>query len=440
MKNSDWNYPFDKPHSWDRYDEGWYLHYLELKAYKKVYGDCKVPRNWAKNKTLANWVRTQRGRKNKMVSWRRELLDALGFTWRISKSSKKISWEAHYTSLVAFYQETGHCKVAASQNRLLEQWVVAQRRNYKRGRLNPEKITLLDLVDFKKSFQEDPKIIWQRRYSQLKEFKEKHGHCNVTRTHQNKQLARWVETQRGKADKLPAEYKNLLNAIGFIWSFPKPGDWEGRISELTKFKAEFGHCRVPHLRKKTKWRSLGYWVNTQRSLYQTGKLNTARISELEHLGFEWIPIESAWHQAYQKLVSYHKKHGHCEVNIKDADNKYLGGWVRTQRKNRVRLPQRKVDLLDKLGFSWRVAAGKSASSLLAYQKRGADCWMRRFKELEAFREKNGHCNVPKTENKPLGQWVIHQRFYRKRNRLSKDRIDLLSSIGFEWSRRGKENK
>ena len=76
-KDSNWNASFNRPHSWDHNDEGWYVRYLELIEYKEEQGDCMVPRSWAKNSSLGIWVSMQRVKRKKMVSWRKELLDAL---------------------------------------------------------------------------------------------------------------------------------------------------------------------------------------------------------------------------------------------------------------------------------------------------------------------------------------------------------------------------
>ncbi|MCX6981027.1 MAG: Helicase associated domain protein [Verrucomicrobia bacterium] len=59
-------------------------------------------------------------------------------------------------------------------------------------------------------------------------------------------------------------------------------------------------------------------------------------------------------------------------------------------------------------------------------------WDERFGQLEAFREKQGHCNVPDRfpENPSLGKWVRWQRF--NRSELAPERIARLEQIGFDW--------
>ncbi|CAJ1893040.1 unnamed protein product [Cylindrotheca closterium] len=67
----------------------WEERYQELLAYKKEYGDCCVPINYAKNKKLGTWVSNCRkqyklrkdGEKSNMTKARIDKLDGIGFIW-----------------------------------------------------------------------------------------------------------------------------------------------------------------------------------------------------------------------------------------------------------------------------------------------------------------------------------------------------------------------
>ncbi|GFH59755.1 hypothetical protein CTEN210_16231 [Chaetoceros tenuissimus] len=66
-----------------------------------------------------------------------------------------------------------------------------------------------------------------------------------------------------------------------------------------------------------------------------------------------------------------------------------------------------------------------------------DIWKARFDQLVAFKDKNGHTKVPKT-NKELGTWVRTQRGQYKKHQkgiksaMTKRRIKKLNGIGFIW--------
>ena len=65
-----------------------------------------------------------------------------------------------------------------------------------------------------------------------------------------------------------------------------------------------------------------------------------------------------------------------------------------------------------------------------------DKWLQSLAKLVAYKEENGHCNVPgKWKKDPqLGEWVKFQRRQYSLKKLKELRIHQLEAIGFEWSR------
>ena len=61
-------------------------------------------------------------------------------------------------------------------------------------------------------------------------------------------------------------------------------------------------------------------------------------------------------------------------------------------------------------------------------------WEQRFKELEAFKKKHGHCNVPKVyqPNPALGRWVHNVRNAKKQGTIAAERVRGLDTLGFCW--------
>ena len=51
--------------------------------------------------------------------------------------------------------------------------------------------------------------------------------------------------------------------------------------------------------------------------------------------------------------------------------------------------------------------------------------------FKAYKEKNGNCNVPRSEGK-LGRWVNKQRKAYKKEDLSEERKARLNKCGFDW--------
>jgi hypothetical protein len=73
----DWETRTEKEeHTWNEFFES-------LKAYRKKCGDCCVPQGFKENRSLANWVNTQRKRykRGTLPAHRKEKLESVEFTW-----------------------------------------------------------------------------------------------------------------------------------------------------------------------------------------------------------------------------------------------------------------------------------------------------------------------------------------------------------------------
>jgi hypothetical protein len=82
------------------------------------------------------------------------------------------------------------------------------------------------------------------------------------------------------------------------------------------------------------------------------------------------------------------------------------------------LTKAKIQALDRIGFTW---SGDPRQS-----------WEERFKELEAFNKKHGHCNVPKRYplNRQLANWVGTLRSLKRTDTLDRKTIHRLDKLGF----------
>ena len=66
--------------------------------------------------------------------------------------------------------------------------------------------------------------------------------------------------------------------------------------------------------------------------------------------------DKKWHQHYERLVEFKRKKGHCIVPTEYKEDKSLGYWVSKQRAfhSTNKLRQDRKELLDELGFVWKV--------------------------------------------------------------------------------------
>ena len=218
------------------------------------------------------------------------------------------------------------------------------------------------------------------------------------------------------------ERQKRLNSIGFTW---KVRDWDIRFQQLMEYKQVHGNCIVPKRYQPNP--QLGMWVSRQRTKEET--MSEEKRKRLNSIGFTWkvrevhIPVD--WEIRVQQLVEYKRVYGNCIVPIvptRYQPNPQLGKWVSTQRENKETMSEERRNMLNSIGFTWKV---REAHIIVD--------WEIRFQHLVDYKRVYGSCNVPREykENPPLGIWVMNQR--HKKETMSENRRNQLDSIGFAWS-------
>jgi hypothetical protein len=141
---------------------------------------------------------------------------------------------------------------------------------------------------------------------------------------------------------------------------------------------------------------------------------------LDELGFVWDILEADWEEGFNYLKAYKESANHCDVPKDYKQNGFpLGLWVSEQRVNKDRMSSERRRRLDEIGFVWdaREAA-----------------WENGLNHLKIYRDREGHCRVPKTHKEQngfeLGSWVSVQR--ANKDKLSPKRRQRLDKLGFIW--------
>jgi len=115
------------------------------------------------------------------------------------KIQNDTQWKGNYDQLVLYYNEHGNSNVLRSNpNKKLSGWVKRQRNNFKDGKLNYQKILLLNALDFIWNRIESA---WYEKYAQLCKYQETYGHCNVVSVI-DRTLAEWTQRQRREYRRL----------------------------------------------------------------------------------------------------------------------------------------------------------------------------------------------------------------------------------------------
>ena len=337
-----------------------------------------------------------------------------------------------------------------------------------------EDITIESIVDKTSTrTSKRPSKTWQRRFEELRQFQEEHGHCNIPRN--EKALRNWIQKQRAAyklylqriesdddrlvgnrtngPSPLTVEQVDTLNSIGFIWNVH---DWrfQQNLQELQEFYENNGHINIDNMLSSTTsdgdLKLLSKWLYRQKEEYKKylngieSTLTNEKRESLEKLGFHIGMFEeehssvkkyrvfnrTSWEGQYQDLVEFKTQHNHCIVPRNVEAYTKLSGWVQHQRAEKKkkdnglksRLTDEKERRLTEIGFIWSLQD---------------KVWNQRLNELREFKSIHGHVRVP-TKRGKLGNWVMIQRLQyglrkrHKKNTLSEERVQALDDLGFEW--------
>lgn len=211
----------------------------ELIEYRNKYGDTLVPKRYAENPALGNWVNKQRAQYQKfcaneapcsMTEEKVKILDDIGFCWDATSVSnrnrrEKDAWWLRYEDLKA------HGLFRGKLPQSLATFLRRQRQEYpkyKQGeptsKLDDAKVSALAALDpdwYKNSHERN----WDMRCNELEEYRMKNGDCCVPISHPNQKLANWVSSVRkkfkrkasGEHSTLSDEQIEQLNSLGFVW-------------------------------------------------------------------------------------------------------------------------------------------------------------------------------------------------------------------------------
>ena len=274
-----------------------------------------------------------------------------------------------------------------------------------------------------------------------------------------------AERKAKRVRPLSDEEVARLEALGVRWD-PLAEQWEKNYAALRAFCDREGHANVPNSHKTADGLKLGNWLSNQRQRYQLRGMSEAEgraktnarplsdeeVARLEELGVAWDAAAEQWESNYAALRAFRDREGHANVprNYKTADGLKLGGWLSDQRtRYRVRgmseaerraktkatpLSDEEVARLEALGVVWDVLVEQ---------------WEKNYAALRAFRDREGHANVPRShktaDGLTLGNWLSDQRkryqvrgmseAERKAKRvsaLSDEEVARFEALGVRW--------
>jgi len=427
----------------------------QLKTFKDKHGHVRVTERF--DKKLASYCNNLRQARRKpeagvmnISEERIKALDELGFEWNIVNRSgpkgETKTFEERVEQLSAYKEKNGNIRVAPKIDKSLSNFcksIRAARRNPNSSRLvTDERIKMLDDIGFQ--WEVSTVTSFEERIIQLKEFKEKNGNLKVTNK-LDKQLATWCSNMRAarrnpKATGLVVSEERItaLDELGFEWEVAEATardnfSFEEKIAKLNKYKEKNGHVKVTQSDDKNLHKFCAKMRNSRNEIEGSDKsLSDEMIKALDNLGFDWDmskagPPES-FESRIEQLQAFKEQHGHLKVTDKlDKSLSRFCVCTRTARRNPEEgksLSEEKIQALDQLGFDWDPLKDKVTS------------FEERMLQLSAFKEKNGHIRVTKTDDKSLGDFCNNVRRARREPgsgiAISEERISALDELGFDW--------
>mmetsp|Transcript_9203 Transcript_9203/g.13821 ORF Transcript_9203/g.13821 Transcript_9203/m.13821 type:complete len:761 (+) Transcript_9203:61-2343(+) len=218
--------------------QGWNSKFEQLKEYKRNFGHTNVPKNYEKNPTLANWVKTQRKNyrllmnSNKasgaMTNERIGLLKSIGFNWVVQRRNRD---SVHLPQSPAKRVAGLYVTDELNKKRLRPESMKAEK-NEEIHKISKSNVSVKNvgqsLLKLRKSKrQQEKEKKWIEMFNRLKVYRELTGHCDVPQwCPGNQELGSFVASQReqyryfqeGKSFTLMTDEKvAMLMSIGFVW-------------------------------------------------------------------------------------------------------------------------------------------------------------------------------------------------------------------------------
>lgn len=195
--------------------------------------------------------------------------------------------------------------------------------------------------------------------------------------------------------------------------------------------------------------NLGYWINTQRKRYKSGKLSKEKTLLLEDIKMVWkfhnryslednlendVKSKSLlkWTRMYDLAKEYYEKNGnllipHSYLVNFGGETYKLGSWLHNQISfyKRGELSLDRILLLEDLGIKWSDV------------KRGVldRKWLIMYKETLKYYNENGNLVIPNDYivtingiDYLLKKWIINQKNYLNSGKLSEDKKELFIKL------------
>ena len=420
----------------------WDIMYGYAKEYYEQKGNLEIP---ARYKTedgyaLGRWLFNQKGIRKwqiegKLTEEQIAKLDAIGMIWGYYND---LNWERNYAAAKAYFVQHGnldvHSRYVTDDGIALGLWLCSIR-TWERAGVHPKYLTVERKAELEKIGMIWDKLdfFWERNYLAACEYYREHRNLRVNSNYVDKngiRLGSWIARIRGlrsgKGRGTPPTEEQIarLDKIGMIWDGATEYKWEIGFDAAEKYVRQNGNLAVPIGYVTQDGYKLFNWLARQKLLYRNGSLDPIRKQRLDGIGMIW-PGDT-WEDRFEAVKKYYAETGSINISQKViVDGCWIGKWLRKQKQamEEGKLDDKQVAMLRTLPIE--------------HVGDRVDSWYSIYQDAVTFKSEHGSLfAIPKlyvgASGYRLSNWVFNQRRLYSLGKLSKEKVNLLNEIGFNW--------
>ena len=219
--------------------------------------------------------------------------------------------------------------------------------------------------------------------------------------------------------------------------------WYKMFGLAKKFFEKYGNLEIPATFKTSdgitydpNGVNLGMWLVKQRQRCNPESIRGKLLSSIG-MRFESIKRKSiSFEDGLTMVQAYIKEYGDSNIPydfktkdgvIPDEDGICLGAWL-YRKKRKYRPDSEEGKLLLSIGVEF---------DDIKFVDKDTE-WMEMYLVAAKYYKEHGNLNVPvgfiTDDGLCLGKWIVNQRNYYRKNKLSEEKIILLNSIGMIWEK------
>lgn len=417
----------------DKFTRTWENGFEHAKAYFVQNGNLDVPTMFVCEDgfKLGAWIANHREKSGtRITEERRKRLNSIGMIWK-----KTDPWEVRFALAKKYFDEHGNLDMPNDfkvDGTWIAKWLNEQKHIYHGRRegksLTDEQIKKLESIGMQ--WRDRKEIIWLSRYELLKKYKDKNGNIDVPKDYvadDGFMLGTWVKRQilYCKKGMLTDEQVGLLRDAGvYLDNLTFEEIWDRNYNAAQKWYNENDDLNVPQDYITDDGINLYNWLKNQKYNYKNGKLSEKNAKKLRQLGMNFENKKDiVWYENYKFAVDYFKIHGDLDVpTTYRLDNGFLlSDWIARQRRNKAKLSDEQIKMLDSIGMIWIAPSEKQ--------------WEKGFEHLVQYKNKYGSAKPSAAyraeDGYTLGRWLGRQKKSFIEGELNNEQIEKLTRIGVE---------